>query len=337
MSEALQTQRTVVLKDEGLKQFEGGFTAIPNRILENNGLTLGARMTYAMLLKYAWQRDFCFPAQERIAADLGVTDRSVRTFLNELRDAKIIMWKQQGLNRPNVYYILKLPERTPLNGHDQSGPEDISGLERQPVSAQDRQSASDKEHSMNNTQKNVNVVENLLIGSHRRDRSTGAISERALANHYGFNQQQVDETQALVNLQLDVLGAGDRNHAAYVKRAAEAVRDGIANILRLAIGDLKDTNHRKAIVSLPAYFTRVYDAMREEALRSRPAAFATISTSAPAALMDETEELRMTQRERLLEDIAAKGYPIPHHIRRASISEIAAWYDQVERTHPNRP
>ena len=84
--EAAQPQRTVILKDENLKQFEGGFTAIPNRVLENNGLTLGARMTYAMLLKYAWQRDFCFPAQERIAADLGVTGRSVRTFLNELKE-----------------------------------------------------------------------------------------------------------------------------------------------------------------------------------------------------------------------------------------------------------
>jgi len=182
--------------------------------------------------------------------------------------------------------------------------------------------------------KNVNVDRNQLGKSTRPRRSPSAVSEQALINHYGFNQRQIDETQALVDLQLDVLGAGDRNHAAYVKRAAEAVRDGTANILRLAIGDLKDTNRRKAIVSLPAYFTRVYDAMHAEALHWKPEPLGTILPTPPAALTDETEDLRTTQRERLLEDIAAKGYPIPHHIRRASISEIASWYDQVERTHP---
>jgi hypothetical protein len=36
-------------------------------------------MAYAMLLKFAWQKDFCFPAQERIATDLGIGIRSVRT------------------------------------------------------------------------------------------------------------------------------------------------------------------------------------------------------------------------------------------------------------------
>ena len=71
---------------------------------------LTPRMTYGMLLSYAWQKDFCHPAQERLAADLGVSDRSVRTFLAELRDNRLVTWKQQGLNKPNIYYLLKLPD-----------------------------------------------------------------------------------------------------------------------------------------------------------------------------------------------------------------------------------
>src|SRR4051794_6280089 len=106
-----RSEKTVILQDESLKQFQGGFTAVPNRILQNNKLSLGARMTYAMLLKYAWQDDFCFPAQESIAKDLGVTDRSVRTFLNELQDSGLITWKRKGFNKPNIYYLLKLPDR----------------------------------------------------------------------------------------------------------------------------------------------------------------------------------------------------------------------------------
>lgn len=157
----LQTtpERTVILQDRSLKQFKGGFTAIPNRILKNSEITLGARMVYAMLLTYAWQDGFCFPAQERLAKDLGVTDRSVRTFLKELRENELITWKQQGLNRPNIYYILRLPEG---DEDGDSGPEKFSVPDRKYISGQDRKPASDYEYSTNNTQ-HVNVEEKNLL------------------------------------------------------------------------------------------------------------------------------------------------------------------------------
>lgn len=150
-------QRTVVIRDPALRQFDGGFTALPNRILKHRDLSLGARMTYGMLLSYAWQKDFCHPAQARIAADLGVSARSVRTFLAELRDNRLITWKQQGLNKPNVYYLLRLPD-PPTDDH--AGPADFSGPDRKQTSVQDRQSTSDKEYSKNNKNKNVNVTSN---------------------------------------------------------------------------------------------------------------------------------------------------------------------------------
>lgn len=148
------TQRTVVIRDPALRQFDGGFTALPNRILKHRDLSLGARMTYGMLLSYAWQKDFCHPAQERIALDLGVSDRSVRTFLAELRENRLITWKQQGLNKPNIYYLLKLPD-APAAHHP--GPANSSAPDRKPASVQDRQSTSDKEYSKNNTN-TVNVI-----------------------------------------------------------------------------------------------------------------------------------------------------------------------------------
>ena len=147
-------QPTVVIRDSALRQFDGGFTALPNRILKHRDLSLGARMTYGMLLSYAWQKDFCHPAQERIALDLGVSDRSVRTFLAELRQNHLITWKQQGLNKPNIYYLLKLPDSP---DDTQPGPANSSAPERKLASVQDRQSTSDKEYSKKNT-KNVNVI-----------------------------------------------------------------------------------------------------------------------------------------------------------------------------------
>ena len=58
-----------------------------------------------MLLKYAWQNDFCFPGQERLAKDMGVTDRSVRTYLQELKAQKFVNIRQRGLGKPNLYEL----------------------------------------------------------------------------------------------------------------------------------------------------------------------------------------------------------------------------------------
>jgi hypothetical protein len=96
-------QNTIVVLNEQLKH---GFTQLPKFVLKDKRLSFGARLTYAVLLSYAWQEDSCFPGQERMARDLGTTDRSIRTFLKELRDVGYIDWKQRGLNKPNIYYIL---------------------------------------------------------------------------------------------------------------------------------------------------------------------------------------------------------------------------------------
>src|SRR3954467_11687761 len=74
-------------------------TPVSNRVLP------GAKLTYAMLLKYAWQNDYCFPGQERLAKDMGVTDRSVRNYLQELEREQFITIKQRGLGKPNLYEL----------------------------------------------------------------------------------------------------------------------------------------------------------------------------------------------------------------------------------------
>ncbi|MCB0358169.1 MAG: helix-turn-helix domain-containing protein [Bdellovibrionales bacterium] len=119
------SQHTIVVLNEALKK---GFTQIPNYVLRNGSLSFGARLTFAMLLSYAWQKDSCFPGQARLAQDLGITARSLRTYLGELRSAGLIDWKQQGLNKTNIYYIL---DHKPLG-------DSISEAERKPASGQER-------------------------------------------------------------------------------------------------------------------------------------------------------------------------------------------------------
>ena len=84
---------------------ERGFTQVPNLILQNPDLSIGAKATYAVMLSYAWQKDFCFPGQSTLASDLGSGERSVRRYINELQDAGYIKIKQRGLGKVNMYEL----------------------------------------------------------------------------------------------------------------------------------------------------------------------------------------------------------------------------------------
>jgi hypothetical protein len=58
-----------------------GFTQVPNIILTKKELSVGAKLAYAMLLKYAWGHEACFPGQTKLAEDMGSGERSVRRYL----------------------------------------------------------------------------------------------------------------------------------------------------------------------------------------------------------------------------------------------------------------
>lgn len=280
-----QPGRTVVVKDPALRQFEGGFTAIPNRILENNDLSLGARMTYAMLLKYAWQKDFCFPAQQQLAQDLGITDRSVRTFLTELHDRALIDWKQQGLNRPNIYYILKLPERVGANSGGHSGPEDFSGPgrkefstpERNEDSGQERKPASDKEDPMKNTQDVSNVGE-----SKARKPKDG--TPRLTRDQFG-------EATWLAQTISETIGQPE-NYRSYFKIAATAVRTGHAHeidIIFQALGETKERMREGSIRETPSQY---FHGALKRRQRAQAAGAATSATQPPEDIEHERAEAR---------------------------------------------
>jgi len=82
-----------------------GWTGVPNFILESNQLSPGAKLTYAMLLKYARELDECFPGQDRLAKDMGNAERSVRSWLKELEKYELITIQQRGQGRPNLYTV----------------------------------------------------------------------------------------------------------------------------------------------------------------------------------------------------------------------------------------
>ena len=82
-----------------------GFTQVPNFILRDARLSIGAKLTYTMFLSYAWHNDLCFPGQERLAADMGMSVPSVSNFIAELAAHALVTVKRRGLGKTNLYTI----------------------------------------------------------------------------------------------------------------------------------------------------------------------------------------------------------------------------------------
>ena len=101
---ALVKERNIVLRGaDALSQ--SGFTQVPNSMLKSNKLSPGAKLTYAMLLSYAWQNEYCFPGQETLAEDMGSGLRSVVRYIKELEEAKYLKIKKLGQGRVNLYEL----------------------------------------------------------------------------------------------------------------------------------------------------------------------------------------------------------------------------------------
>ena len=97
-----------------------GFTQVPNFVLKNKDLSVGEKMTFAMFLSYAWHNESCFPGQDKLAADIGVTRQSVNTFVKGLEKKGFLTIKRRGLGKTNIY-TLRYHVQQKRMGVDKSG------------------------------------------------------------------------------------------------------------------------------------------------------------------------------------------------------------------------
>jgi|ERR1035441_4170457 biotin operon repressor len=82
-----------------------GFTQVPNFILRDSGISVGAKVVYSMFLSYAWHNDSCFPGQERLAQDMGLTRARVTQLIAELDRAGLISIQRRGQGKTNLYTV----------------------------------------------------------------------------------------------------------------------------------------------------------------------------------------------------------------------------------------
>jgi DNA-binding transcriptional regulator YhcF (GntR family) len=80
----------------------------------NKGLSTGARLIYIALDEYARDKGTCFPGQETLAERLGISLRTVRRKIAELRRAKVLISKRPSFGGTNTYTLCRrFEEPTP--------------------------------------------------------------------------------------------------------------------------------------------------------------------------------------------------------------------------------
>ena len=67
-----------------------GFTQLPNFILRNPDISIGAKTTYALFLSYAWHNNLCFPGQDTLAKAMGMSIGSINAFVKDLESVGLI-------------------------------------------------------------------------------------------------------------------------------------------------------------------------------------------------------------------------------------------------------
>ena len=101
---SFQDRQNIVL--EGFDPVSaGGFTQLPNCILNNKDLGFSAKVVYAKLLSYAWNNDRVFPGQDRMAEELGSSQQTVSRAIVELENIGYLEIMRRGLGRTNLYTL----------------------------------------------------------------------------------------------------------------------------------------------------------------------------------------------------------------------------------------
>ena len=110
IGQLLKRDRNIVLEGAD-RATRGGFTQVPNFLLKSKLLSPGDKLAFAMLLSYAWQNDYCYPGQKRLAADMGLHETNVRKHLKSLQASGLLRITRRGQGKTNIYTLRLKPSK----------------------------------------------------------------------------------------------------------------------------------------------------------------------------------------------------------------------------------
>ena len=80
-------------------------TLVPNEILGDGRLSPGARLLYGLLYRYLYLHNAAVPCQNELGQQLGVSSRSIRTFITELKHHNFLKISRIGGGAANHYHL----------------------------------------------------------------------------------------------------------------------------------------------------------------------------------------------------------------------------------------
>ena len=83
----------------------GGFTQVPNFFLRDTKLSLGAKVTYSLLLSFFWHNNAVFPGQDTLAGHMGMSMSRANEYVKELEAAGFIEITRRGQGKTNLYKL----------------------------------------------------------------------------------------------------------------------------------------------------------------------------------------------------------------------------------------
>lgn len=83
----------------------GGFTQVPNILLNNDKLTFAAKIAYAKLLSYAWNNNMVFPGLKTMAEELGCGISTISEAITELKINDWVEVLRRGQGKTNIYKL----------------------------------------------------------------------------------------------------------------------------------------------------------------------------------------------------------------------------------------
>ncbi len=88
-----------------------GWVQVANAFIDAAPLD-NERLAHIILMSYAWDEEACHPYQEELAARLGVSVRTIKRRVGELRAAALVTVERGGgQDHPNVYHLHVRPVR----------------------------------------------------------------------------------------------------------------------------------------------------------------------------------------------------------------------------------
>lgn len=185
---------------------------IPNWLQRRREVSQGAKLAYARLAQHAGKDGACFPKQETLAVELGVSARMANDYVRTLVRHKLIEMERPGLGMSNRYFFLDHPwiVEAKLDAT-------LSfGQERQKSSAPEQRSSSDLERQ--DTSAPI-VKENQMKGETEKREHT----HRQDANRLPQSVEEAVEVAKQLGIEAEF--AGQEFHA----KKAVGWKDGYGN------------------------------------------------------------------------------------------------------------